>query len=200
MSSILIIALWVVMPLVALFIFIYATTDNLRKRQFLGLGIEDVVPFLVPVNLQALENLTDPCQEDYLSHRRTKAEFRAIQRRRVCESIEYLRRMNHNARVLRRLGVSQLLSGNPMLEGLGQELISAGVNVRLYTFLALVMLYSWQIVGLRPWPFIAVPRLTELRSLLNSDLIPAYTLLKENATRFTLLKASGFHDAVTQSL
>jgi len=200
MSNVLIVALWVVLPLLGLFIFIYATTDNLRRRRFSGIGMEDVVPFLLPVKMEALEHLTDPLEEEYLHWRCTKAEFRMAQQRRVRESIEYLRRMSHNARVLRRLGVSQLQSGNPMLESLGQELIDAGVNVRVYTFMALVMLYSWKVVRLRPWPFASVPRLTELGELLSADLIPAYSHLKENAKRFALLKASGFSESLMQSM
>ena len=200
MSSVLIVVLWIVLPIFGLLIFVYATTDNLRRSRFSGIGMEDIVPFLRPVLIDALEQLTDPLEEEYLRWRCTKAEFRSIQQRRVRVSIEYLRRMNHNARILRRLGVSQLESGNPTLQTLGQELIDAGVNVRIYTFMALVMLYFWKTVRLRPWPFVSAPKLTDLRKLLKSDLIPAYRQLKENANRFALLKASAFSEALAQNL
>src|SRR5579859_8094216 len=183
MADFLIIAFALVVPLAVLFIYLYASTENLRKPDA-PMGMEDIVPFLLPVKIEALEHLTDHLEEEYLHWRYTKTKFRSVQQRRVRESIEYLWRMDRNAKILQQLGSSHLHTGNPLMEALGNGLITAGVNLRLYVFLGLARLYFWKAVGLRPWPFVSVPRLTNLANLLNSDLIPAYECLKEKANNW----------------
>ena len=48
--------------------------------------------------------------------------------------------MSHNAALLQQVGYTQLRSGNQLIASLAQEMVDAGVHVRLYTFMALIVL------------------------------------------------------------
>ena len=77
-------------------------------------------------------------------------------------------------------------------------MIDAGVHVRLYTFVGLIVLHLRNSLS---WiPMVAASRSAEIQQLLSSSLIPAYALLKDKADNLTCLKFSSFHDALSQSL
>jgi len=67
-------------------------------------------------------------------------------------TIECLRRMTHNAALLQQLGYSQLRSGNELICSMAQEMIDAGVHVRLYTFMGLLVLHVWSTLRLGAVP------------------------------------------------
>ena len=106
--------------------------------------------------------------------------------------------MTHNAALLQQLGYSQLQSGNQLIASLAQEMIDAGVHVRLYTFIALIVLH---VRGALSWiPMIAASKSAQVQQLLSSSLIPAYAQLKDKADNLTCLKFSSFNEALAQSL
>lgn len=184
-------AIWIVLSVGLLLLFLYTAYTNLRRRHQPEVGLHEIIPSLAPVNLQVLSNLADSEPE-----LRSGSELRELQQKQIRVAREYLRRMNHNAAMLQRIGYGQLYSPNPLVASQAQELIEAGVHVRLYTFVGNLVLLCWRIFGVRPLPF----RVSEMKKLLSSTLVPAYELLKAKAENLTLLRNTSYHEALVESL
>jgi hypothetical protein len=91
-----------------------------------------------------------------------------------------------------------LQSGNQLIASLAQEMVDAGVHVRLYTFMALIVL---QVRTSLQWlPLFSAANSGDVRSLVSSSLLPAYALLKDKADHLTCLKFSSLHESLAQSL
>ena len=113
-------------------------------------------------------------------------------------TVECLRRMSHNAALLQQVSYAQLNSGNQLIASLAQEMVDAGVHVRLYTFMALIVL---QVRGyLQMVPLFSAVNTGDVRSIVASSLMPAYALLKDKAGHLTCLKFSSLHELLAQSL
>lgn len=188
-------ALWMGLSAGLLFLFFYAAYLNWRNRQPSNVELGELIPSFLPVNAETLAELADPGQQQ--PGEGSPQELR-LQRERNQVTAECLRRMAHNAALLQRLGYAQLHSPNPLISTLAQEMIDAGVQVRLYTFVGLIRL------GMRSrLKFMRMPglrNLGEVQSLLCSELIPAYDLLKNKAGNLTCLKFSSLREELAQSL
>src|SRR6266702_3622310 len=192
-------ALWIGLAVVLFLLFFYAAILNLRKKQSGQVELGVLLPSFLPVDVEVLSELINPAQQRHLQETYGKDELRRIQRQQVQLTIECLRRMTHNAALLQKLGYSQLHSGNELICSLAQEMIDAGVHVRLYTFMGLLVLHVWSTLRLGSVPLIPRPKSTNLRELLSASLIPAYALLKDKADNLTCLKFSHFHEALIQN-
>ncbi|MGE5321900.1 MAG: hypothetical protein ACM3SW_03520, partial [Actinomycetota bacterium] len=122
------------------------------------------------------------------------------QRLRTELAIDFLHRMNQNAALLQRLGYSQLQSGNPLIMDLAQQMIDAGVHVRLYTFIGLMALRANRFFSFVSVTILSGKKVAELQNLMSSSLIPAYEHLREKTGNLTCLKFSALHEAVIQNL
>ena len=192
--------LWIGLAAALLVLFIYAAVSNLRKKQARQVELGELIPSFLPVDLEVLSNLIDPLQQRQLQETYGKVELRKIQREQVQLTIECLRRMTHNAALLQQLGYTQLRSGNELICSMAQEMIDAGVHVRLYTFLGLIVLHVWSALRLGSVSLVPRVKSTNLRELLSASLIPAYALLRDKADNLTCLKYCNFHEALLQSL
>jgi hypothetical protein len=193
-------AIWIILSAGLLLLFFYAAFLNLRRRNQPEVDLGDVIPFLLPVNVDALSQLIDPLQEAYSRHACTREEFQKLRRKRARLTVEYLRRMSHNAALLQRVGYSQVHSSNSLVSGQAQELIDAGVHVRLYTFVGLTILFLWRLLGLYAVPFVSLPKVSDVRELMSRSLIPAYEALRSKAESLTTLRDSYFREGLVQSL
>ena len=108
--------------------------------------------------------------------------------------MECLRRMSHNAALLQQVGYAQVHSGNQLIASLAQEMVDAGVHVRLYTFMALIVLQVAVTLQCLPL-FSAANTVATFAALFRSSLLPAYALLKDKADHLTCLKFSSLHEA-----
>jgi hypothetical protein len=187
-------ALWMGLSVGLLLLFFYAAFLNLRNRHVRNVDLGELIPSFLPVNVEILTGLMAPAQE------RDSREGPEEQLRRVQLTIECLRRMTHNAALLQRLGYSQLHSPNQLICELAQEMIDAGVHVRLYTFVGLVALHAWSRFRFAIGPLARMPKIGDLEELLCSSLIPAYEQLKNKAGNLTCLKFSSLHEELVQSL
>ena len=68
-------AVWIILSAGLLLLFLYAALINLRRRHLPEVELDEVVPFLLPVNLEALSDVIDPGQDAYLRHRCSRQEF-----------------------------------------------------------------------------------------------------------------------------
>jgi hypothetical protein len=177
-----------------LLLFFYAAFVNVRNRQARNVDLGELIPSFLPVDVEALAGLIEPSSTGLLM-RDDRDDVQRVQR-----TIEYLRRMTHNAALLQRLGYSQLHSPNQLICDLAQQMIDAGVYVRLYTFMGLVALHTWSRLRFIIGPLTRMPRIGDIEKLLSSDLIPSYETLKTKAGNLTCLKFSSLHEELAQSL
>jgi hypothetical protein len=192
-------ALWMSLSAGMLLLFFYAAYVNWRNRRIYDVELGEMIPAFLPVDVEALAQLLGSPQEQCRQREGSRAELARLERQRVRLTIDCLRRMTHNAALLQKLGYSQLHSPNELISSLAQEMIDAGVHVRLYAFVGLISLhlrsrlrFAFELLS-RPAPF-AVPE------ILSSGLIPAYQLLKDKAGYLTCLKFSSLHAELIQSL
>jgi hypothetical protein len=192
------IAIWIGLSAGLLLLFLYAAFLNARRRQSRNVEIGDLMPSFLPVDVDVLKQLINPAQQRYLQETYGREELLRIYRQQLRLTIECLRRMTHNAALLQQLGYSQLHSGNQLICSLAQEMIDAGVHVRLYTFMGLIVLHVRSSLS---WiPMVAAARSADVQHLVSSSVIPAYNMLKDKADNLTCLKFSSFHDALAHSL
>ena len=191
-------AIWIALSAGLLFLFLYAAFLNVKRRRTNKTEVSELLPAFLPVDLEILRQLINPAQQRYLQETYGQEELLRVYREQLRLTIECLRRMTHNAALLQQLGYNQLHSGNQLIASLAQEMIDAGVHVRLYTFIALMVLHLRAALN---WiPMVAASRSLQVQHLLSANLIPAYGQMKEKAGNLTCLKFSSFHDALAESL
>ncbi|HSM88122.1 MAG TPA: hypothetical protein VLT16_18350 [Candidatus Limnocylindrales bacterium] len=192
-------ALWIGLSVALLLLFLYAAFATLRSRQTSHVGLDELIPDFLPVDVEAFAELVRR-EEDNLSSRLSRAEVLELRRVRIGLTIEFLERMTHNAALLQRLGYSQLQGGNPLISDLAQQMIDAGVHVRLYTFVGLIALRVCSTLRLPSTAIFPAKKIAELQEMMSGSLIPAYEQMKNKAGNLTCLKFSGLHEALFQNL
>jgi uncharacterized protein (DUF3820 family) len=191
-------AIWIGLSAGILLLFLYAAFLNLRRRQSPGAELGDLMNSFLPVDVEVLSNVINPAQQRHLQETYGRDELLRIYQEQVGLTMECLRRMSHNAALLQQVGYTQLQSGNQLIASLAQEMVDAGVHVRLYTFMALIVL---QVRTSLQWvPLFSAANIGDVRSLVSSSLLPAYALLKDKADHLTCLKFSSLHESLAQSL
>lgn len=198
MSNILF-ALWMSLSAGMLLLFFYAAYLNWRNRRIHDVELGEMIPAFLPVDVEVLAELIGPPQTAHGEGEHSPEELARCERERIRLTIACLRRMTHNAALLQKLGYSQLHSPNDLICTLAQEMIDAGVHVRLYTFIGLISLHlrNWFGFAFRP---ASRPAFFQVPDVLSSSLIPAYELLKDKAGNLTCLKFSSLHEELIQSL
>ncbi|HEY6252708.1 MAG TPA: hypothetical protein VI685_22355 [Candidatus Angelobacter sp.] len=190
-------AVWIILSIGLLLLFVYAAVINLRRQRSPKIDLGEVVPALLPVNLQAFAEAIDPTQDARLRQTGSRRESHKQLRQRARVAADWLRRMSHNAALLQRVGYGQLRSSNPLVAAQAQELIDAGVHVRFYAFLGLAALLVRRIAGVGTIP---LAKVSDAQKMMSSSLIPAYESLRSKAQEMTALRDTAFRDALTQAL
>ena len=188
-------AIWIAFSAGLVLLFLYAAWVNLRRRHLPLIPLDQIIPLLLPANMDALWQISELLNRPH-SARVDRAELQKAQRQQVRLAMESLRRMSHNAALLQRIGYGQLNSSNPLLASQAQELIDAGVHVRLYAFMGMVLLRFWRMSRMNPF----FSRTSELKKLMSCSLVPAYDLLRNKAETLTAFKQTHFREALLQGL
>jgi len=191
-------AIWIGLSAGVLLLFLYAAFLNLRRRQSPEAQLSDLMNSFLPVNVDVLSEVINPLQQRRLQETYGHDELMRIYREQVALTMECLRRMSHNAALLQQVGYAQLQSGNQLIATLAQEMVDAGVHVRLYTFMAMIILQVRS--ALQRLPMFSAATCGDVHSLVSSSLLPAYALLKDRAGNLTCLKFSNLHESLVQSL
>ena len=187
-------AVWIILAVGLLLLFVHAAAINLKRQRSPQIGLGEIVPALLRVDLELFAEAIQPSHPNQFGSPR---EFRKQQRRQARVAAECLRRMSHNAALLQRVGYGQIRSSNPLVAAQAQELIDAGVHVRFYAFLGLAAFFFRRIVGLGA---ISMKRLADAQKMMSSSLIPAYESLRLKAQEITTLRDTAFRDALSQAL
>jgi hypothetical protein len=194
--SITLFALWIGLSASLLLLFVYAAVINLRHRQHRQVGLDEILSSFLPVDVDSFLALIQPEANQQAGPKLSRKEFYEKSR----QTIDCLRRMTHNAALLQKLGYGYLNCGNQLISDLAQQMIDAGVHVRLYTFVGLAALHARHALRFAAIDILPADKLAKLERMMKDGLIPAYHQLKDKAGDMACLKFSGLHDALTDSL
>ena len=160
--------------------------------------VDDVIPFLYPVDISLAESLLDPAAEFEYRWKLSPSQFRAAQRKRMRMYLELTRRMAHNSRVLVEYADAEKNSPDPQRVSLASALQEKAIEVRLYSLLigTKLRLCLW----LRSDIFVEIPALAALRTAGDIDGLETYSALKTAATAAFVRLAPHELDSLTRSL
>jgi hypothetical protein len=115
---------------------------NFRRERILVRNLEDLAGQTQPVDFAAFSNLLDASQEQFLKQRLSSSDYRRIRRARLLATLEYVKRLAHNAQVLMRLGEAARSSSDPQVATAAQALVNNALRMRLLAMSAIVKLYG----------------------------------------------------------
>jgi hypothetical protein len=142
---------------------------------------QDVVDFLLPVDMEKVEALLDPVAEGTLRRQLDPEEFRQLQRKRIHLYLSFVKRMAHNASVLIDWANREAEGNDEKMIQLAQELQQGAVEVRLYSLLTLLKLRFWLLLRVDSWKVLPVPSLYDVRQLGGIQGAKSYDRLKTTA-------------------
>jgi hypothetical protein len=160
--------------------------------------VDDVIPFLYPVNLALAESLLDPASEFEYRWRLSPREFRAAQRKRMRLYLELTRRMAHNSRVLVEYAVAEKNNPDPRRVSVATDLQDRAIEMRLYVLLAGARLKFW--LFLRSELLTGTPKLSLLRTAGEIDGLQTYSALRTAATAAFVHLPAEARESLTRSL
>lgn len=97
---------------------------------------------LIPIDLDALENLTDPEEEQFLKDNLLPSEFREVQRTRIRAAKAYFAALSENAGVLVAVGQAARYHSDPETAAAGLEIVQRALRLKVWCLLALLQLNS----------------------------------------------------------
>jgi hypothetical protein len=162
--------------------------------------VDDVVDFLLPVDLQKAETLIDPHAESSLRCELTRAEFRRLQSKRIHLYIAFVGRMAHNASVLIDWANREVEGSDDRAVQLARDLQQVAIEVRLYSLLTLVKLRFWQLIRLGSWEILPSPSLCEFNEVGGIKGLESYDRLKTAASFLFLERSQGNFVELLQNL
>ena len=95
---------------------------------------------LIPVDLDAFENLTDPEEERFLRLNLSRAEFQQVQRSRIRAARMYVAALSGNAGLLMAVGQSARSHSNPEVAASGAELLQRAIRLKVWCMLSSLQL------------------------------------------------------------
>jgi hypothetical protein len=162
--------------------------------------IDDVVPFLHPVDSSMVESLLDPAADYSLRWRLSPRAFREAQLRRMRLYRELVRRMSDNAAVLAEFGRTRFGGSASPTSGPGSRLEDAHVAVQVYSSFVAARLRIWLSLPLDVFGLMPTPDLARLRKAGDLDGPRAYEDLRVAAVQaFAQLKPDEI-EALTRNL
>ncbi|MGA3195806.1 MAG: hypothetical protein ABSD39_12460 [Terriglobales bacterium] len=87
---------------------------------------------LIPVDLEAFQNLTDPEEEQFLRTSLSPPEFRSVQRIRIRAAKLYVVALSDNAGSMMRLGNSASLQADQAIVALGRDIAKRALSLKMW--------------------------------------------------------------------
>ena len=109
-------------------------------------------PRLIPVDLEAFENLIDPEEELFLKANLSPSEFRQVQRTRIHAAKVYVAALSENARLLVAVGQSARYHSDPEIAAAAEEIVHRAIRVKVWCLLALLRLEAGMLFPARLAP------------------------------------------------
>lgn len=167
-------------------------------KRFPKRDVDDVIPFLYPVDLSLAESLLDPASEFEYRWRLNPRQFRAAQRKRMRLYLELTRRMAHNSRVLVDYADGEKNNPDPRRVSVATDLQDRAIEMRLYVLLAGARLKLW--LFLRSELLTGTPKLSLLRTAGEIDGLQTYSALRTAATAAFVHLPAEARESLTRSL
>jgi hypothetical protein len=182
------VALFLPIFVIALF-FVVIAKETLYRPHY---ELPQVIHFVRNLNVVELAELLDPHEEWALRTLNSPDEFRKLQRERIRLAFEYLRRLGHNAEVIQSwaMDLRKGLHGKApedftIQDRLVCELVELSTDLRIYNLVATVKVALWVVLRMHLWPMGHVPRISDLRTIGDLDVVKRYRSLVEAAATFT---------------
>jgi hypothetical protein len=96
---------------------------------------------LVPLDVEAFRNLTDPAEDDYLRLHLPPAQLRKVRRVRLRAMAAYVRLASRNAAVLAELGQSALVQDDPRRAEAARQMVNDAFQLRRNASVSLARIY-----------------------------------------------------------
>ena len=157
---------------------------------------EDVLCYLLPVDVEKMQSLLDPAVEYSYRLYFSPQEFRFLQRKRLHQFMELVERLSRNSVTLMDYADEEIDRNDPLTLQAAQALREHAFSLRLHCLAAKMAIYSWLLVRLRA-PIgvgnrFSLPRLRELYGIAALD---TYSRLKDAAiTLYGLRRPNGVDD------
>jgi hypothetical protein len=158
--------------------------------------VDDVIPFLYPVDISLAEALLDPAAEFEFRWKLRPRQFRETQGKRMRLYLELTRRMAHNATVLVKYADAEKNSQDPRRISLASALQEKAIEVRLYALLTKFRLRFWLVFRSEA----CTPALAHLRTACEIDGLRTYGALKTAAAAAFVQLPPEELDSLTRSL
>jgi hypothetical protein len=158
--------------------------------------VDDVIPFLYPVDLALAESLLDPAADFEFRWRLSPPQFRQAQHKRMRLYLELTRRMAHNAAVLVEYADAEKRSDDPRRVSLATTLQEKAIDVRLYSLLTAIKLRIRLLVRSE----VLNPDLARMRTAGELDGLQTYSALKTAATAAFVRLPPDELDSLTRNL
>ena len=158
-------------------------------------GQEDVfglVPLLLPVEADSMQELFDPAGEWNLRAKVSLEVFKVMQRNRRRLAVQYATHMYRNAGLLQRLGRAAMRTGKTDRILLGKILVEAGFAVKMRSSLLLVFLRFQQLVY-------TASQMSAVRAIVH-DLLPEYQEMRLAALNLSRAMDPKLHEDLTRVL
>lgn len=162
--------------------------------------INDVTDFLLPVDFEKAEGLLDPQTEAILRKELEPGEFRALQRKRMHHYLALVQRMAHNAAVLIEWANREARTATGQKLEMVTKLQQVGVEVRLYSLLALIKLRFWLLIRVESWRILPAPSLDDMRQVAGVKGLESYDRLKTAASFLFIEMGQGNFEELLQNL
>jgi len=162
--------------------------------------IDDVTDYLLPVDFEKAESLLDPQTEAILRKELSPEEFRALQRKRIHHYLALVQRMAHNAAVLIEWANLEARTATGQKLEMVTKLQQVGVEVRLYSLLALIKLRFWLLIRVESWKILPAPSLDDMRQVGGVKGLESYDRLKTAASFLFIEMGQGNFEELLQNL
>jgi hypothetical protein len=162
--------------------------------------VNDVADYLLPIDFEKAEELLDPQTEAILRRELTPTEFRTLQRKRIHCYVAMVKRMSHNSAVLIEWANREAENADGDRLRMVSELQQLGVQVRLYSLLALIKLRFWLLIRIDSWRILPAPSLYDVREAGGIRGLESYDRLKTAASFLFLEMKQGNFEQLLHNL
>jgi hypothetical protein len=162
--------------------------------------VHDVTDYLLPVDFEKAEGLLDPQTEAILRKELEPEEFRSLQRKRMHHYLALVQRMAHNAAVLIEWANREARTSSGQKLEMVTKLQQVGVEVRLYSLLALIKLRFWLFIRVESWRILPAPSLIDMRQVGGVKGLESYDRLKTAASFLFIEMGQGNFEELLQNL
>ena len=186
------------------FLAVIARTTVFRPRPH---KIDHVILFVRKLDVSDFELLLDAGQEWTLRQSLSNETFRTTQEDRIRLIREYLRRVAHNVEAIHLwiAGEYELIKDKDRnsyseKDALVLEALQLAIDLRIYSLVARVKVWSWTVFRMYRWPALLLPRVTDLRVQYGVNVLAKYRRLTEIAAALSLMQGKAYHDRLLEAL